>query len=163
MEKVSFEPVSTDYKEEIIDILNYYIENSYAAYQEEKVTPEYFQHYLNIQKKYPVFVIKLSKKVIGFCYLNEYHPAESFRETAVITYFLAPGNTGLGVGKQALTLLEDEAKKRGIKHILAHISSVNEVSLSFHKKFGFTKCGEFEGIIKKNGKQFNIVWMQKDL
>jgi len=57
--------------------------------------------------------------------------------------------------------LLQEAKEKGISSILAGISSLNSVSLAFHKKRGFQECGRFQKIGRKWGQDFDVVWMQK--
>ena len=160
---ISFEKLSEKHRIGIIDIFNYYIENEYSAYPEKKVSYEYYDIFLEISTKFPAFTIKTSDKIIGFCFLNSYNPVSTFNETLTITYFIDKDFRGQGIGKLALNKLETEAKKIGVKNILANISSVNKESLAFHSKNGFKKYGEFEGIIKKNDEIFNIIWMQKIL
>ncbi len=160
---IFFEKLSDGHRTEVIDIFNFYIENEYSAYPEKPVSYQFYDGFLSIASKYPAYAIKIENKVVGFCFLNAYNPHSSFDETAVITYFIANDYKGKGIGKLALKKLEADAHEKGIKNILANIASVNEESLAFHAKNGFTKCGEFEGIITKKGKQFNIVWMQKKL
>ncbi len=146
-----------------MDIFNFYIENDFSAYPEEKLKLDYYDNFLTISNKYPAFAIIVKGKVVGFCFLNCYNPLSSFKETVQVTYFIDIDHKGKGIGKMALKKLEIEAKKIGVKNILANIASVNEESLAFHSKNGFVKCGEFESIIKKNNKEFNVVWMQKKL
>ena len=160
---ISFERFSDEHRNSIIDILNYYIENEYSAYREEKVAYEFYNNFLTIAENYPAFAIKVKEIVVGFSYLNSYNPCSSFKETAVITYFINKDYKGKGIGKTVLSRMEVEAKKNGIKNILANISSVNEESLVFHSKNGFVKCGEFDDIITKRKKVFSIIWMQKKL
>lgn len=155
--------MSDDHRIEIIDIFNFYILNSYSAYPEEKVSYNYYDKFLEITVNFPAFAIKLNDKIVGFCYLSSYNPLSTFSETAVITYFIDKEHTGKGIGKIALNKLETEAGRKGIKNILANIASINEESLVFHSKNGFKQCGEFRGIIQKNNRQFDIIWMQKRL
>lgn len=160
---ISFEQMSEKHRTEIIDIFNFYIKNSYSAYPEEKVSYDYYDKFLEIAINFPAFTIIRNDKIIGFCFLNSYNPLSTFNETAVITYFLDKDNKGKGIGKMALKKLEAEARSRGVKNILANIASVNKESLVFHLNNGFRKCGEFEGIMKKNSEQFGVIWMQKIL
>ena len=160
---ITFENMSTEHGKDIIDIFNYYINNSTAAFPDKTVPYEYFDKFINITKDYPAFSIKVKDKIIGFCFLHAYNPLPTFNECAEITYFIDKEFTGKGIGKMALTKLEIEAKKKGIKTILANISSKNKESLSFHKTNGFVECGRFNGIAKKNGEQFDIIWMQKQI
>lgn len=163
--ELKFEPLTEKYSKEVMDIFNYYVENSYAAYPEQSLPYQFFNRFLEMAKGYPTYVIKDNPagKVIGFCLLRVYNPMPSFKETAEITYFIDKDEVGKGAGKQALKLLEDEGRKMGIKHILASISSYNEQSLSFHKRNGFIECGRFHNVGRKKGNCFDEVWMEKQI
>jgi phosphinothricin acetyltransferase len=160
-----FDEMTKEHAKEAIDIFNYYITQSFAAYPEAIVPYEFFNKFLELTKGYPAFVIKNddSEKVVGFCFLRAYNPFPVFRETAEITYFIKHSEVGKGIGRQALQKLEDEAKKIGIKTILADISSENIQSIQFHRKNGFQECGRFHNVGKKKGKQFDVIWMEKTL
>lgn len=160
-----FEDMTKEYSKEVMDIFNYYVTHSFAAYPESPLPYEFFNKFLELSDGYPAFVIKNTEsgKVVGFCFLRAYNPFSSFRETAEITYFLEKNEVGKGIGKKALEKLEGEAKKIGIKTLLADISSENTWSIAFHKKNGFKKCGRFLKIGRKNGKNFDVVWMEKTL
>ncbi|MDX9782851.1 MAG: N-acetyltransferase family protein [Bacteroidales bacterium] len=161
--KTTFRPMSLEHCEGIMNIYNWYIENSLAAYPETIKSNDYFSYFMNATKGYPAYTIFDSDEIVGFCFLRPYLPHSTFRETAEITYFIKENYTGKGLGKLALEKLEEGAKAAGIKYILASISSENLHSLSFHLKNDFRECGRFGKIITKNRKQFDIVWMQKNL
>jgi L-amino acid N-acyltransferase YncA len=156
------EPVRAEDGNQVIDIFNYYVENSFAAYPENKVPYEFFQFFLNLTQGYPFLVAKdISDRVAGFGSLRPYSPMPTFSQTAEITNFISPEHTGKGLGLQMLDSLLDEARKMGIATILASISSLNQASLAFHKKNGFVECGRFIGIGRKMGQEFDVVWMQR--
>jgi phosphinothricin acetyltransferase len=48
----------------------------------------------------------------------------------------------------------------GVDTFLAHISSLNEGSIRFHLRHGFTECGRFRCVGRKRGHDFDMVWMQ---
>jgi L-amino acid N-acyltransferase YncA len=156
------EPVSVEDGDQIIDIFNYYVENSFAAYPESKVPREFFGSFLNLTRGYPFLVAKdMCGKVVGFGSLRPYSLLSTFSRAAEITNFISPEHTGIGIGQRILDCLLDQARKMGIVTILASISSLNQASLAFHKKNGFMECGRFVGIGQKMGKGFDVVWMQK--
>jgi len=159
--EISFEPMSIDHRKDIIDIYNFYVENSFSAYPDQIVPYEFYDKLLEMTKGYPAFVIQANDKNVVFCFLRAYHLFPVFKECAEITYFIDKEFTGKGIGKMALNKLEAEARQKGIKTILASIASENQPSLVFHQKNGFKVCGRFQGIIKKQENQFDIVWMQK--
>lgn len=159
----TFEKLAPGHESRVMEIFNYYIENTFYAYPEGKIPVQFFSRFLEIGKSYPAFVILHNDEIIGFCMLRPYNPFQAFRETAEVSYFIDKNFTAAGAGKAALDKLEESAKDMGVKRLLADISSENSYSIRFHIKNGFTQCGEFKGIGKKFGKSFDVVWMEKEL
>lgn len=157
-------PISDEDRESIMDIFNYYVENSFAAYPETKLPYEAFDTFLLMSQGYPTATVKDNNgKIIGFGMLRSHNLMPTFSQTAEITYFISPEHTGKGIGKKLLRHLEEEGLKQGIKNILANISSLNPGSIVFHKKNGFVECGRFRRVGRKKGQVFDTVWMQKML
>jgi L-amino acid N-acyltransferase YncA len=158
------EPISRDVHDQVVDIFNYYVEHSFAAYPEERVTREFFEGVLKMSEGYPSVVARDDTgAVLGFGMLRPYSPIPAFSGTAEISYFVRPGYTRKGIGALILGLLLDGAHKRGLSTILAGISSLNEGSIRFHARNDFVEYGRFRGIGRKNGRSFDVVWMQKTL
>jgi phosphinothricin acetyltransferase len=162
--KIEIVPLIKDNQKEIIDIFNYYVENSFAAYPEQKLPYEYFGHLLKMCEGYPALAAKDDQgNILGFGMLRAYNPFPTFSHTAEITYFIKPGFTGRGIGKRILDELLAKAREKGITSIIASISSLNEGSINFHKKNGFAECGRLRKVGNKRGKTFDVVYMQKML
>lgn len=158
------ESISSDDRESVIDIFNHYVENSFAAYPESAVPYEFFDILLQMAHGYPIVAAKDEHgKTMGFGMLRAHNPIPTFSQTAEITYFIKPEYTGKGLGTSILQYLVEEGIKKNITSILANISSLNERSIAFHKKHGFKECGRFQGICKKKGQVFDVVWMQRML
>jgi phosphinothricin acetyltransferase len=160
----SISPISNDDREAVIDIFNYYVEHSFAAYPESKIPYQAFDMFLQMAKGYPTGAIKdKNGTVVGFGMLRSHNPIPTFLQTAEATYFIHPAHTGKGLGKMLLAFLEIGGRERGIKTILANISSLNPQSIAFHRKNGFMECGLFKSVGKKNSQEFDTVWLQKVL
>jgi len=158
----SFACLTPGDRKEVINLFNYYIENSFAAYPQEPVPYDFFDLFLFATKNYPSVVARDSDgNLAGFGMLRAHNPMPVFARTAEITYFLRPDCTGRGLGTRILEHLEAEGKARGIATILASISSLNPGSIRFHEKNGFVRCGEFRNVAEKNGTVFCTVWMEK--
>lgn len=158
----SFRRVNDNDKEVVISIYNYFVENSFAAYPEKKVGHDFFETLKKMSKGYPFYVIETEdKEVIGFGLMQRYHTMDAFKRVAKVTYFILPLHTRRGLGKKLLDILVKEAKEMGIDTLLATISSMNKISLSFHEKNGFKQCGRFRRIGKKFRKDFDIIWVQR--
>jgi phosphinothricin acetyltransferase len=146
----------------IIDIFNYYIQNSFAAYSEIPIGYEAINYFKEMTKGYPFYVIETNfRKLAGFSFLRPYHRIEAFKRVAEITYFILPEYTRKGLGEKLLKLVIDDARKMGIDTLLASISSLNEASIKFHEKNNFCQCGYFKSIGKKFNVDFSMIWMQK--
>jgi phosphinothricin acetyltransferase len=160
----SITPTSEEDRIPIMDIFNHYIEHSFAAYPENRLPYEAFDMFLQMSKGYPRGTIKEEKgNVIGFGMLRTHNPMPTFLQAAEVTYFIHPEHTGKGLGTKLLAFLERAGRERGFKTILANISSLNPRSVGFHQRNGFKECGRFKKVGKKNGQEFDTVWMQKML
>jgi L-amino acid N-acyltransferase YncA len=160
--KITFSPISETDKEDIVDLFNYYIEHSFAAYPEQKVPYGFFSLFLETCRNYPSIVARLPDGTLaGFGLLRSHNPMPAFRHAAEITYFVRPYMTGKGLGAKMLRHLEEAGIEQGITTILASISSLNEGSIRFHARHGFAECGRFFQVGIKKGVVFDTVWMQK--
>jgi phosphinothricin acetyltransferase len=161
--KYDFRQFKPSDEEEILEILNFFVKNSFAAYPQEQMENGHFTKLFESVERYPFYVIHLGSKLVGFGLLRPYYKLSTFKHTAEITYFILPDHTGKGLGSTLLEKLEKEAKKRGVETILANVSSQNPQSLNFHLKYGFKQCGRLEKVGLKFGKYFDVIWMQKML
>jgi L-amino acid N-acyltransferase YncA len=160
-----FDSMTIKHASAVMKIFNYYIENSLAAYPESPLPEAAFAIFLEKAKGYPAYVITDTgtDQVAGFCLLHAYSPFAAFKQSAEVTYFLAPEAVRRGIGTMVLERLESDARKMQIKHLLANISSENQPSLAFHRKHGFTECGCLHQIGRKQGRTFDVVWMEKTI
>lgn len=158
----NFRKVKKQDGHQIIDIFNYYIENSFAAFLDSKLSYDKFEPFVELSQGYPFYVIEDgTKTVIGFGFLGRYHPSLVFNRVAEVTYFILPSHTQKGLGTKLLDMLTAQAKKLRVDILLANISSLNQTSIKFHIARGFEECGRFEKIGLKQGTNFDIVWLQK--
>jgi phosphinothricin acetyltransferase len=160
---IRFDRMAEGDREAVIDLFNYYIENSFAAYLEKKVPYGLFDQFLKLTEGYPAFTMRDGEsedRVVGFAFLRPYLPLGAFQRAAEITCFLEPGYTGRGIGSRILERIAGEARRKGIDTILANVCSLNESSLRFHERRGFAECGRFRRVAKKKGRDLDAVWMQ---
>lgn len=150
--------------EQVMAIMNYYIENSMAAYP---LAPLPVQAWGFIKAKCingTILVAETeSAEVVGFALMKSFMEMEAFAHSADIGYFIDPKHTGKGLGKRFLAELEEIAKQMGIKTLLANVSSENPDSIAFHERNGFCKCGELPKVGKKHDKYFDMIWYYKNI
>ncbi|MEW6116489.1 MAG: N-acetyltransferase family protein [Nitrospirota bacterium] len=146
----------------IIGIFNYHAGNSLAAYPVETATLHLFDQLRETTCGTSFYVIeKDQSEVVGFGLLKEHHPSAAFCRTADLAYLISPGFRNQGLGSMLFDVLINDAKKMKIVTLLAGISSLDEESITFHRKKGFGECGRFKKVGIKHGKEFDVVWMQK--
>jgi L-amino acid N-acyltransferase YncA len=159
-----FERLAEEHRKPAIDVLNSYMENSFATFSETKVNYDFFDHYLRESKGYPAVAVRSdSGEIVGTAYLGAYNPSKAFERTAEVGYYIRHDYTRRGIGKAILDYFVEEARKLGIDSILASISSLNEPSINFHLKNGFIECGRFQRIGRKFGRDFDLVWLQRQI
>ncbi|MBD3217366.1 MAG: GNAT family N-acetyltransferase [candidate division Zixibacteria bacterium] len=122
----------------VVNIFNYFVENSFAAYPQRKVGLEFFYRLRELAGNYPFYAaVDKGKGVIGFGLIRPFLNLDTFKRTAEITYFILPDFTDKGLGKRFPDRLTADARNIGVKVLIANISSLNQQSISFHEKYGF--------------------------
>ena len=148
-----------DDAEKILEVVNSFVKDSFAAYSDENYPSSIVDEW---SKKAKVFsVLETGNKVIGFGFVASYKPFKSCNHVGVLTYFILPEHTGKGLGTKLINQLISKGKDLGVTNYLAHISSKNEQSLNFHKKYGFQEVGRFKDMSVKLGESVDMVWVQK--
>jgi L-amino acid N-acyltransferase YncA len=159
-----FAEMSEIHRRAVIDIFNYFVKESYAAFLAEAVDYSFFDQFLKMAHGYPALVVKAGPgPVLGFGFMRPHYLADSFKRAAEVTYFIRPEYARQGLGTAMLDFFVREARKMGIDSLLVNISSRNRESLGFHLKNGFRECGRFLKVGHKLGEDFDAVWMQKQL
>lgn len=115
VEKIVFEPLVDSHREAVIRIFNHYVMNGTAAFSDAELPESFYPHILERVKGYPAYAVVdcQTGEVVGFCFLSAYKPVPTFRETATVTYFIAPSHLGRGIGRMCLGRLEEDAVKQG--------------------------------------------------
>ena len=123
---IHFNRLTAKYKKETIDIFNYYIEHTTAAYRSEKVQYDFFENFVDENVVSAYVAMNICNDVIGFCMLEKYKNIRTFNELGDCMYFIKPEMTGKGVGREIVSLLENDAKLHGMKKLVVDISDENK-------------------------------------
>jgi phosphinothricin acetyltransferase len=142
-------------------VFNSFVRNSHAAYPESELSRESFEKLLAQARI--IVTLRDEEAVVGFGFISAYKPLANFDHTGVLTYFILPDYTCMGLGTRLLHELLRRGRDAGITNYLAHISSRNEQSLNFHRKHGFKEVGRFREVARKFGELIDVVWVQKQL
>jgi phosphinothricin acetyltransferase len=157
----SIRPVQDDDWPIVAAIFNHFVVNSPAAYPDRPVAADFFRDRHQVLPDYPFVVVEAEGLVVGFAYLSPVHPVPTMRRSAQVTYFILPNHTGKGLGTRLLDLLLEAGRALGIDNFMAHVSSLNQGSIRFHLRHGFTECGRFRRVGTKHDRDFDMIWFQR--
>ena len=145
-------------------IYNYYIENTTITFEEEPLTLEEFTRRLRgIHASFPFFVVEEGGRVVGYAYLDRFHPRSAYRFTVALSVYLDHNVRARGIGSQLLCRIEEAARERGLRHIVSLIKGENSGSVRFHEKHGFEKKGTLSEVGFKFDRRLDVMYYQKTL
>ena len=148
----------------MLELYNFYIMNTTATFDHGKITPEEFRQRLFIgHEKYKTYLIRLGDDTVGFCFLTQYRKKAAYDRTTEIGLYLKPEFTGKGIGRLAVTFLEEIAVSKGIGVIIASISGENTASIKLFQKMGYEKCAHYKQVGEKFGRFVDVVDYEKIL
>ena len=165
--KLTIEKISEKHLRDALKIYNYYIVNSYANFEEKKLTfNQFHNNYKNIIKnKLPYLVALSEKKVVGLAYLTRFREKSGYRFAFENTIYVHDQFTKQGIGFKLLNELLNISKNyKNIKLIVAVIGSIDSKgSLKLHEKLGFKKKGVLKKIGFKKNKWIDSIFLQKNV
>jgi len=112
----------------------------------------------------PVLIAEAANgDVAGFAYLSRMSDKSGWRFTREDTIYIDPACRGRGVGRVLLEALLEEARRIGLRLIVASITSENAASIALHRRCGFETVGTFRNAGFKFGRWLDTTDMQVDL
>ena len=149
-----------------LDLYNYYILNTTAAFDHEKITMEELQARLSYHNgKYRTFLVcdKPDKNIMGFCFLKQFRTKPAYDKSAEIGLYLQPEKTGQKLGHHIIRFLEEYARGNDIEVIIATISGENVNSIKLFDRMGYERCAHFRKIAVKFNRRLDLIQYEKIL
>lgn len=107
-------------------------------------------------ENYPIFVLEVDKKVIGWSSLSAYRKGrEALRKVAEATYYLDKNYHRQGYGTQLLEHAIENAPKYDFKILIGILFGHNVASIKLLEKFGFEKWGSLPKSAVIDGKWYD--------
>jgi L-amino acid N-acyltransferase YncA len=150
----------------VLDLYNYYILNTTATFDYEKIALEELQARLSYtNKKYKTFLIcdQVDKNIIGFCFLTQFRKKPAYDKSAEIGIYLKPEKTGHKLGHTIITFLEEYAKENQIEVIIASVSGENVNSIKLFNRMGYERCAHYKKIAVKFNRRLDLIHYEKIL
>jgi L-amino acid N-acyltransferase YncA len=112
----------------------------------------------------PVLVGCEDDRVVGYALVTAWKSRPAYRYTAEVSIYLDPAFTGAGRGRALLERLVGEARRAGIRQLIAVIADTGVVtSVALHRSLGFRMVGRMERVGFKHGRWIDVDLLQLDL
>ena len=147
----------------VLDIYSYYVENSVVTSEEVVPSCTEMQNRFNATTNdcFPYLVLEINEIIYGYAYASKFHHRSAYRFTAESTVYIRDGFSRNGYGKALMLELMKSLHIKGIKNVVAMISS--EDSIMLHKSLGFHENGTLKNVEFKFDKWVDVVFMQLEL
>ncbi len=164
MYKYKFVEISEKNLPVVLDIYNYYVENSTATFHSRPLTEMEMREIVYFEKPvYKTYIILDGDDIQGYVLITPFKKREAYDKTAEITVYLKHDCLGKGAGSEAVKFIESFAAKNGIHVLVAVICSENDESIKLFEKNGYSKCAHYREVGKKFGRLLDVVSYQKIL
>ncbi len=161
---MSIRNANTNDLSSILSIYNWAVEQTVATFDTEiKNTNDHRDWFKDFDNGYPLKVIEIENKIIGFGLLKAFSDRKAYDTTCELTIYILPGYQGQNFGSQMMEELIDSAKAKNIRVILSKIEAGSSASINIHKKFGFEVVGTMNKVGFKFDRWLDVTIMQKIL
>jgi L-amino acid N-acyltransferase YncA len=152
----------------VAEIFAHYVTHSVVTFETVPPTVADWQARLDSQAALgmPFLVARAGGEVAGYAYASPWRPKPAYRHTVEDTVYLAPGQTGRGLGRGLLGELLAAAGRAGARQMVAVIADAgadSEASVALHRAFGFAHAGRLTAVGSKHGRWIDTVLMQRAL
>ena len=134
----------------IVDIYNQAIRSRCATGDMDEFTVVVRIDWFNQHSpdSFPVYVVEMNNKVLGFGSLSPYRPGRrAMDKVAEVSFFLDYNHHHKGIGTALLTHMINDCNRLGINSLIAILLNINIPSIALLKKHGFEQWGLMPQII----------------
>jgi L-amino acid N-acyltransferase YncA len=152
----------------VAEIFAHYVTHSVVTFETVPPSVADWQARLDRQAALglPFLVARTGGEVAGYAYASPWRPKPAYRHTVEDTVYLAPGQTGRGLGRGLLGELLAGAGRAGARQMVAVIADAgadSEASVALHRALGFAHVGRLTAVGSKHGRWIDTMLMQRGL
>jgi phosphinothricin acetyltransferase len=139
--------------EQLVDIYNYYIDNTVISFEEEPLGVLEMKNRVHqiLKKGYPYLVYEVENEICGYAYANAWHSRAAYKNSVETSVYLKHDRLSKGIGTQLYSELLKILKEDNYHAIIGGIALPNPTSVALHEKFGYKKVAHY----KEVGYKFN--------
>ncbi|GGB29814.1 phosphinothricin N-acetyltransferase [Flexivirga endophytica] len=152
--------------EELTRIYNHYVVHTPITFDIEPFTTAQRRPWLDahpVQGPHRLLVAEKDGRLLGYATSSPFRPKPAYATSVETTVYLAPEETGRGVGSILYAALLKTLRAAGVHQAVAGVALPNEASQRLHLRCGFQPVGVFEEIGHKFGRFWDVAWFQQRL
>ncbi len=147
---------------QIQEIYQYYVEHTAVTFEYKAPSQEELKQRMHkTLQRYPYLVAEVEGKVAGYAYAGVFYDRSAYDWSAEMSVYVQKAIHSRGVGTALYDRMEELLRRQNIVNLFACITHPNEESERFHARKGYQRKALFEKCGYKQGKWWDIVWMQK--
>jgi len=163
--RTTLRAATTDDAAAIAAIYNHYVAETVVTFEEVPVAAaEIAGRIESVQAAgFPWLVAEEAGRVVGYAYATKWRERSAYRFSAEVTVYLAPTDTGRGLGSQLYAELFPMLEACGLHALMGGITLPNEASVALHEKFGMRKVAHFDEVGFKFDRWLAVGYWQRTL
>lgn len=170
MAEVAIRTATVDDASALAAIYAPYVRETAITFEYESPTAEEFAARMRgTLAFYPYLVAELDGEPVGYAYVSPFKDRPAYDWAVETSIYVAQGHAGAGIGRALHDALEACLRAQGILNMCACIAvpdgpddeTLTRNSEHFHAHLGYRLVGEFRRCGYKNGRWYNMVWMER--
>jgi phosphinothricin acetyltransferase len=141
----------------INDIYNHYVRETPITFDIEPITMEqrmeWFGHY-DTAGRHRLLVAVSDDRVLGYATSSPWHARRAYETSIETSIYLAPDETGRGIGRALYSRLFDELDGEDVHRAYGGMTIPNPASIALHERLGFERVAYFT----EQGRKFDRYW-----
>jgi phosphinothricin acetyltransferase len=152
--------------EELTRIYNHYVVHTPITFDVAPFTAAQRRPWLTAHPEHGPHRLLVAEEdglLLGYATSSPFRAKPAYATSVETTVYLAPEQTGRGVGGALYAALFEVLRAEGVHRALAGVALPNEASRRLHLRCGFRPVGVFEEVGHKFGRFWDVAWFQKRL
>jgi L-amino acid N-acyltransferase YncA len=148
--------------EAVAGIYNHYVAETIVTFEEEPVpASEIARRMEEVRTAGLPWLVAERAGVVGYACATPWRPRRGYRFSAEVTVYIAPDQSGRGIGSLLYADLLAALERRDVHAAMGGIALPNDASVALHEKFGFRKVAHLEQVGFKFDRWIDVGYWQR--
>ncbi|MDQ3034339.1 MAG: N-acetyltransferase family protein [Myxococcota bacterium] len=146
-------------------IYEHYVAETIVTFEEERVGAAEMARRIGevTSAGLPWLVAEERDGIVGYAYATRWRARSGYRFSVEVTVYLAPEQTGRGLGSQLYGELFPRLAALGVHAVIGGIALPNAGSVALHEKLGMQKVAHFREVGFKLGRWIDVGYWERIL